>query len=237
MSAIAIVPVKRLGESKSRLRSVLPPEERRALTLWLLGRVLGALRAARALDATYVVTPDPEVAAHARRCGAQPLPEHGTGLNGALAAATREVLPTGGAAAGFSPLSDSFTARLIVLGDLPFLQAGDVREMLRILGDERGAVAAPDRARRGTNALLLRPPEALDLRFGPDSYPGYAAAARRAGVPLRTYHSPGTGFDVDDPADLEELREWDLLDAPRHLAQAAGWEPGGILALNTCTGS
>ena len=59
----------------------------------------------------------------------------------------------------------------------------------------------PDRHGRGTNALLLAPPDAIDPCFGGDSRAAHVAAARAAGARLVELGGPLT-LDIDTPDDL-----------------------------------
>ena len=79
---------------------------------------------------------------------------------------------------------------------------------------------APDRARDGTNLLLARPPELAPLAYGRGSFARHRSLARRAGAPIMVFKAPGAAFDVDQPADLDELI-------------AAGlWRPAGSVSAN-----
>ena len=99
----------------------------------------------------------------------------------------------------------------MLLGDLPLLEGADIAAMAEIAADPVwGApvvVLAPDRHRRGTNALLLRPPGALPFHFGYDSFAKHVGEAVAGGAELMIYRSPGTEFDLDTPGDLAELAE------------------------------
>ena len=89
MSAVAIVPVKRLSDAKTRLAGVLGAAERRELALRLLEIVLRSLRTSGCVDAVLVVTPDAEVARFAAARDGTPVAEEAPSLNAALEAATR----------------------------------------------------------------------------------------------------------------------------------------------------
>ena len=94
----------------------------------------------------------------------------------------------------------------VVLGDLPLLTAADVAALVALAGgDAPVVVLAPDRHERGTNALLLRPPDAIPFAFGPDSLARHRAAAAARGLPVRLYRAPGTALDLDTPEDLAAL--------------------------------
>ena len=187
-TAVAI-PVRALEGAKSRLGDVLDAEERHDLVEDLLRLAVHAALATPGVGAVIVVSPDPEVLAVAMAAGARPLPQRSRGLNPALQEA-RE------AAAG--------AARLLILpGDLPTVTPADLAAILAA-GDSAGSpsvVLVPDRHRRGTNALLLDPPEVIDPAFGGDSRAGHAWLAESADIRLVEL----TGIlelDLDTPDDL-----------------------------------
>ena len=72
---------------------------------------------------------------------------------------------------------------------------------------------APAEARGGTNALLLRPPDAIDPAFGDASFEAHLRAAAAAGAAVQVVREEALGFDLDTPDDLERL-------APDRLARA-----------------
>ena len=63
----------------------------------------------------------------------------------------------------------------------------------------------PDRHGTGTNALLLRPPAAIEPSFGPGSFERHRRAAEAAGVSYSTERLPSLMLDVDTGDDLAEL--------------------------------
>ncbi len=194
MSTAAIVPVKRLADAKGRLSAVLTPSEREDVTLCMLGGVLRALDGSGAVDTVYVVTPDDRVAERARKHGAIPLRDDGHDLNAALRLATA------------AAVRDGASACLTVFGDLPLLTAAEVEEMAACARRSNASVIAPDRSDVGTNALFLCPPTVLPFLFGAKSFLRYVETARERGVPLEIYRSPGTGYDLDRPTDLDQFR-------------------------------
>lgn len=192
---VAIVPVKELHDSKSRLGASVDAGARADLVLATLRTVLAAL-AAPPIVARIVVSPDPDALDAARLAGATPLTQAGRGgdtLNGALEQARDYAL-------GRMP-----DAILVVLGDLPLLGAEDIAGMLALAVDERVAIIAPDRHGTGTNALLLRPPTLLPFGFGVASCQRHVALASQYHVVAKYFHAPSIAFDVDTPADLREL--------------------------------
>lgn len=214
---VALVPVKQLRDSKSRLGASVQAGARADLVLATLRTVLAAL-AAPAIVARVVVSPDPDVLAAARLAGGTALAQAGRGgdaLNGALEQARDYAL---------RGLPD---AVLVVLGDLPLLGAEDIAAMLALARHERVAIIAPDRHGSGTNALLLRPPSLMPFAFGAASCQRHAALASQHHVVAKYFHAPGLAFDVDTPADLSELaaRRPELA---RALALHGGSHPGHL---------
>lgn len=115
----AIIPVKPLRESKSRLSGVLSPDERAELTRFVLQRTLRILRQVEAVDQIMVVSRDPGLLKMARQIGAVTLVEGSRpGLNVAL---TR---------AAYVAAAQRATSLLILPSDLPLLTAADVQMML-----------------------------------------------------------------------------------------------------------
>ena len=196
MSIFAVVPVKDLSETKSRLSPSLDLEERGALTLALLENVLAALREAGGVEHIGGVSPDRQALYLAEKIGATALLQESRGLNEALEEGRRWALK-GGA-----------SALLVLPADLPYLSASDVRMLLNAsVEKERAVVISPDRLREGTNALLLRSPDALPFAFGPGSFEAHLRAARERGIETEVRESAGVAFDLDTTEDLRVLRE------------------------------
>ena len=71
-------------------------------------------------------------------------------------------------------------------------------------GDRAGSpsvVLAPDRHGRGTNALLLDPPDVIDPAFGGDSRAGHAWLASSADAAYVEVNDV-LALDIDTPEDL-----------------------------------
>jgi 2-phospho-L-lactate guanylyltransferase (CobY/MobA/RfbA family) len=209
-SVRVLLPVKELAEVKLRLAAVLTREERRTLVLTMLRDVLAAVREAGLAGA--VLSPDPGVLAFARGAGATIIEEHPRAAT--LSAALERAIATAYADA---------SAVLVILPDTPLVTAGELATLIAALpvstprcrsdpasGGHGSSstqpfpamVLAPDRARRGTNALLACPPAAVPLGFGTDSLARHIQAAEARGVANRICRLPGLGLDVDDPDDL-----------------------------------
>jgi 2-phospho-L-lactate/phosphoenolpyruvate guanylyltransferase len=194
LSIFAVVPVKDLAGTKSRLAPILNPGARAGLTLYMMGRVVAALRGA-GVENVGVVSPDWIVLGEARERGTTPLRQESRGLNPALDEGRRWAMDRGAA------------ALLVLPADLPLLGPDDVQEVMGEMGEESSVVISPDRNHTGTNALLLRPPDALPFAFGPGSYEAHLQAARERGLDVRVCERPHVAFDLDTADDLARLKE------------------------------
>jgi 2-phospho-L-lactate guanylyltransferase len=194
MSVFAVVPVKDLWGTKSRLKPILDPGARAGLTLYMMGRVVSALKEA-GVENVCVVSPDRVVLNHARERGAEPLQQESRGLNPALEEGRRWAMDRGG------------SVLLVLPADLPLLDAQDVRAVLEVGGEPPSVTISPDGAHAGTNALLLRPPDALPFAFGLGSYEAHQRAARERGLDVRVLERPHLSFDLDTAEDLARLEE------------------------------
>ena len=80
----AILPFRSIADSKRRMESAVDEQERMELSARLLVRTLAALRAARSISRTIVVTPDPMARALAQTAGADAIDDRGAELNEAI---------------------------------------------------------------------------------------------------------------------------------------------------------
>ena len=194
MSVFAVVPVKYLSGTKSRLKPILNPGARAGLTIYMMGRVVSAISGAGVVN-VCVVSPDPIVLGEARERGATALRQESRGLNPALEEGRRWAMEGGG------------SSLLVLPADLPLLDTEDVRAVLDEMGEEGSIVISPDVSRSGTNALLLCPPDVLPFAFGPGSYEAHLRAARERGLYVRICERPHLAFDLDTTEDLASLDE------------------------------
>jgi 2-phospho-L-lactate guanylyltransferase len=188
---VAVIPVGELERAKSRLGEVLDAEERRDLVIGLLERTLAATIASPRIDETLVVTPDDEVAAIAQAAGARVIRQADRGLNHGLDEA-RAAAVDGGA-----------TALLVLPADLPGVSTAAVDALLATLDDAGTPLVAivPDRHGRGTNSLLLAPPNIIDFAFGGDSRVAHHHAADATSTRVVELDGP-LSLDIDTPEDL-----------------------------------
>jgi 2-phospho-L-lactate guanylyltransferase len=184
-----IVPVKPFGEGKSRLSAVLSPALRAEFSRrWLTHVLTTAIQWAK-LTGVVVISHDYSVLALGSALGAHPVREEGDDLNSALVQARQVALDAGA------------EALLVLPSDLPLLAREDLDELHDLALEGNGVIIAPSHD-GGTNALLLRPPEAIDYAFGEASFARHLALAAAARIPYRVYNSSTLALDIDYPEDL-----------------------------------
>jgi 2-phospho-L-lactate/phosphoenolpyruvate guanylyltransferase len=189
----ALVPVKDLTQAKARLSPLLSPAERYALAAAMLDDVLAALRQASTVDRIALVTTDARALALAAQWGFEVIDEgSGRGETGAVELAVKVCRERGASSLAVIP------------GDIPLLTAADVDGVMQ-LGRQYDVVIVPSWDSRGTNAVLLRPPDALQLRFGSWSFFPHVKQAKRKGLSYKVVRSPRVALDVDTPEDLARI--------------------------------
>lgn len=189
----AVVPVNVLRKSKARLSRILSGRDREQLTVTMLADVLSALRNVRRIRSVTVVSADKDVRKIALRFGANFLCEgKRRGLNKGVRLAIRNSERRGASAV------------LVIHADLPLLTSLEIH---RFLVESRGYQMAltPSRDGRGTNALLLRPPQVIPPVFGKDSFRRHLWVASRRGISRKVLRLRGISFDMDEPRDLFTL--------------------------------
>jgi 2-phospho-L-lactate guanylyltransferase len=191
----AIVPVKPLQRSKSRLGKILTREQRVALSQGLLIHTLEILTQTPGIDRILVVSRDSKALTLARQHGARTvLEQESPSLNRALSRAT--ILARG----------YNVSSVLILPADLPLLTVQDLSTFLEAGRTPPVVVIAPDRRGGGTNALLCSPPGIIEYAFGQHSFARHVERAREAEAKIELCSLPTLAFDLDVPEDLELLR-------------------------------
>lgn len=191
MSVCAVVPVKALFKSKTRLSAVLAPQERRTLTLTMLEDVLKALKSS-VVSRIVTISSDSTVQALARRFNAVYLSESQRGLNQAIKQATEHCI------------QKKARSVLVLAADLPLVIPEDINQMVE-LGVEEPSVVISSSSSGGTNALLQKPPNLIPACFGPNSFMEHVNRAMADGILIRTYHSFRVATDIDSIKDLKNF--------------------------------
>lgn len=200
----ALVVAKALPRAKSRLSDALPASKREALAQLMLQRTLDAIEGATTIARTIVLTDGESVADIARRRGHDIVFDRPSTSRSSTSARSAgghlgRVVDDGLAVAA----ARGARAAVVIVSDLPLVEACDVDEVGAALADH-DVVVAPDHAGAGTNALGLRPVDRMQTCFGrATSFADHLE--RAAGLRLYVVHNPRLALDLDRPADLSAL--------------------------------
>lgn len=180
---VVLIPVKAFHQAKRRLNRVLSESERERLVRAMAAHVVAACTPLP----VAVVCDDEEVASWAESQGAAVLWEPGQGLNGAVRAGVERLAASG--------------ARWVTIahGDLPRARG------LGTLPPFDGVTLVPDRRDDGTNVLRLPAQCNFHFAYGSGSFRAHRVEAMRLGFTVRVVRDPDLAYDVDWPADVEEL--------------------------------
>ena len=186
-SIVAVVPMKPLNRSKTRLASVLSEQQRADLSLSMFSRVITEANAA--LGVVWVVGGDDTVRHAAERLGADWREDPGSDLNDSLSIAFDEACKK-----GLSPI--------YLPADLPFVTAADIHRIVQASGNGKTLTLSPAQQDGGTNAMLI--PQCLSFPplLGKDSFSLHKRQATSRGIPYAVCLSEGLGLDLDTPDDL-----------------------------------
>jgi 2-phospho-L-lactate/phosphoenolpyruvate guanylyltransferase len=181
-----IIPVKRLGTAKSRLRGAVPDTRHADLALAMVRDTVAAVLDCAEVADLLVVTDDPIATRAVTALGGHAVPDRpGAGLNAALRF-------------GADVVAGLARRRAVLAGDLPALRAPELGAALSMAN---GRSFVPDAAGSGTVLLAAPPGRPLDPRFGV----GSAAAHTASGATGLIGDWPGLRQDVDTAADLRAV--------------------------------
>ena len=195
-----IIPMKKLLDGKTRLAGALTPERRAGLVLGMLQRVILAIHGS-SIGQFWVVGGDERIRNLTINMDGLWFEEMGSSLNDTLSKAFDRAFEHGNSA-------------LYVPGDLPFLKPADLYALMTATRRQNNITIAPARRDGGTNGLLV--PKGIPFRpqLGDRSFSKHLALAGELGVSVAMCYSPGLGFDLDIPEDLETYQHMEpgLLD-------------------------
>jgi 2-phospho-L-lactate guanylyltransferase len=192
--AWALIPVKTLEHSKTRLNPVLEQNECASLSRAMFLDVLDAMNEAAGIDHIAVLTDDPVVTELAEQLGHVVIPDESAGqLSVGLNAAASKLASMG--------------AELIVVtpGDLPTLLPEDIEQLLA--RHKGGLSVCPAIRDGGTNALVCSPPDAMRFQFGDDSARKHLEQAASQGMQGERLSLVAFFRDIDTPDDLAWLAQ------------------------------
>lgn len=187
----AVIPVKETKAAKRRLAADVPVHLHERLVLTMLEDVLLAVSQVPELAGIAVATLDVNASALARRYGARILTgDARCGHTAAVAGAARILAAEG--AAGMLQLP----------GDVPLVTAGEIGHVLSLHRPAPSFTIVPSHDQRGSNTVVVSPPDAVPLTFGDDSFYPHMDTARLHGIDPQIVPLPGIGRDIDNIEDL-----------------------------------
>jgi 2-phospho-L-lactate guanylyltransferase len=190
----AIIPVKKLADSKKRLSTVFTPLERATLTLTMLEDVLKALKAS-VVDEVVVVAEDSQVQQAAEKFGAFYRFANGATLNSAIEETTEYCIIKGAQSV------------LVLPADIPLVESEEIDRIIQLVNGGSSAVVLSPSHDWGTNALYQSPPKLIPACFGPESFLKHMGAAFQKCVSVRLHFSNNLASDIDSAKDLKKLFE------------------------------
>jgi 2-phospho-L-lactate guanylyltransferase len=189
VTVFVIIPVKRLDNAKSRLSSLLTDDERKQFCLKMLEDVLRTVKSTKRAHETVVVSKDSTVSKIAKNFDATYLKERTMGLNKTVSEAVDWCVEMGAISV------------LVLPADVPLVAPMDLNRIFT-LGETASMVISPSRNGKGTNALLLTPPNVSQTFYGPRSFQRHIKEASKLKISFRRYRSPRIALDIDTVEDI-----------------------------------
>jgi 2-phospho-L-lactate guanylyltransferase len=189
---VAILPVKDRANAKQRLAGLLTAAQRQTLARVMFEEMLGKITAARGIDRVVVATSDLSAAEYARCAGVTVFDEQDQrGHSHSADRAARRAMEEGARSVLLLPI------------DVPLATTAEIEWLAQTA--RPGVIIVPSADGTGTNAMVRTPPDAIDSRFGKDSFRAHIEQARARGIHAEVMRPPGIVFDVDTPEDVAEL--------------------------------
>ena len=185
-----VLPIKLLSQTKSRLMTVLSPQERADLTRHLTERTLSVLHRVPEIAGIVIVSRDPEIERIGThfgvRCVAEPA---SSGLNTAVYTGYQFVT------------EQKATHAFILPSDLPLLEPQDITAVCQFTTSP-SCVIASDKVEEGTNALLLPTGLPFWFQYGRSSYQKHYSEAKRHNLIPHIVKRTNLQFDLDTVQDF-----------------------------------
>jgi 2-phospho-L-lactate guanylyltransferase len=192
----AVIPVKGLLDSKSRLSRALDPQSKKKLIIALLKDVLTAVEDSGLFNRVLVVSPDLDVEKEAKLPEGTFLHQEGQGLNAGVRQST------------LFAMRERASSVAVLLADMPLVEKRDLKELYST-GDTAPRVVLSPSLKGGTNVMVREPPNIIAPAYGRWSFSTHLRAAQKAGLSVYSVSNPRLSFDVDTPEDCITMKRRD----------------------------
>jgi len=190
-----LIPVKNLDFANERLSSVLNQEDRTALAYEMLKDVFEAASQSTLPDKIAVVTLDKKAMYMADNLDFAIINEENQESESSSVDYALKVCKEMGA-----------ESVLVIPGDAPLITAQDIDFVIDKVKDHPHIIMVPAADKLGTNAILRKPPDVITSMFGHNSFRKHKEQADEKNIPYEVYELPNIALDIDEPADIEQLK-------------------------------
>jgi len=190
-----LIPVKNLDFANERLSSVLNQEGRTALAYEMLKDVFEAASESTLPDKIAVVTLDKKAMYMADKLDFAIINEENQESESSSVDYALKVCKEMGA-----------ESVLVIPGDAPLITAQDIDFVIDKVKDYPHVIMVPAADKLGTNAILRKPPDVITSMFGHDSFRKHKEQSDEKNIPYEVYELPNIALDIDEPADIEQLK-------------------------------
>ena len=190
-----LIPVKNLDFANERLSAVLSQEDRTALAYEMLKDVFEAASQSTLPDKIAVVTLDKNAMLMADKLDFAIINEENQESESSSVDYALKVCKEMGA-----------ESVLVIPGDAPLITAEDIDFVIDKVKDHPHIIMVPAADKLGTNAILRKPPDVITSMFGHDSFRKHKEQADEKNIPYEVYELPNIALDIDEPADIEQLK-------------------------------
>lgn len=194
LKIVAIVPIKNLKSSKSRLSSILGPFERMVLVNYFFDLTIKKLEKASLISDILVIS-NTENFKHLRNNKKiTNITDHREGVNNAISTADSYLE------------YQNIDASIVIPIDLPLISSKDIDDLCEISKDfSKVVIICPSKRYDGTNILLRKPHNIIKTHYDNNSYYNHLLEARLRNVFVKQLADPNFTFDIDTKEDLLSL--------------------------------
>jgi 2-phospho-L-lactate guanylyltransferase len=185
-----LIPVKNLSNAKFRLSSVLNLEERHLLCLSMLNDVIDAVINVKQIKNITIITSDKKIREYTKKMSILCLNDEKNDLNLALEFGVKKIIHKGAKSILILPI------------DIPLVKSTDIESLIDDGLNSRCMIVVPSLDGGGTNALFMRMPDIIKLKFGPTSFKDHCTEARSKKIPIKILRIFNMALDIDTNRDL-----------------------------------